>query len=220
MTVGNDSANCQRVRGAKADIVVLKRLNFEASVMTSILDNPAIRQAVLSVSVEQYHRLGESGLIHENTELLKGVIVEKMIKSPAHSWLVQSLVDWLRANLPPDVHVRQEQPLTFADSEPEPDVAVVAGCPDDYRSAHPSTALLVIEVAISSGELDREKAHVYAAAGIPEYLIILPEDNCVEVYSVPQLSAYSNLRKCGRGERLHLTSLPHVVLELGTWFRD
>ena len=188
--------------------------------MTSILDNPAIRQAILSVSVEQYHRLGEAGLIHENTELLKGVIVEKMIKSPAHSWLVQFLVDWLRANLPPDLHVRQEQPLTFADSEPEPDLAVVAGGPDDYRSAHPSTALLVIEVAVSSGELDREKAHVYAAAGISEYLIVLPEENCVEAYSLPQLSAYSHVRKLARGELLNLTSLPHAALQLSTLFRD
>jgi len=36
--------------------------------MSSILDNPAIRQAILSVSVEQYHRLGETGLIPVNTE--------------------------------------------------------------------------------------------------------------------------------------------------------
>jgi hypothetical protein len=43
----------------------------------SILDNPAVRQAVLPVTVEQYHRWGESGLIRENTELLRGIIVEK-----------------------------------------------------------------------------------------------------------------------------------------------
>ena len=187
--------------------------------MTSILDNPAIRQAILSVSVEQYHRLGESGLIPVNTELLKGVIVEKTIKSPVHSWLVQFMVDWLRQDLPPGLHVRQEQPLTFADSEPEPDVAVVSGCPDDYQSAHPSTALLVIEVAVSSGELDREKAHVYAAAGVSEYLVVLPGESVVEVYSVPHQSAYATVRKFDRGELLNLTSLPHAVLDLGTLFR-
>ena len=111
--------------------------------MPSILDNPAIRQAALVVTVEQYHRLGETGVIAEKTELLKGVIVEKMVKSPLHSWLVQSLVEWLRKDLPPGLHVRQEQPLTFADSEPEPDVAVVVGSSADYRSSHPSTAVLV-----------------------------------------------------------------------------
>jgi Uma2 family endonuclease len=186
--------------------------------MTSILDNPAVRQAVLSVSVEQYHRLGESGVIPENTELLKGVIVGKMIKSPMHTWLVQFLVDRLKTNLPPGLHVRQEQPLTFTDSEPEPDIAVVAGCPDDYRSAHPSSAVLVIEVAVSSAELDREKANLYAAAGITEYLIIVPDQKCVEAHSHPHSAAYTTVRKFGRGEILSSTSLPQVKLELNTLF--
>jgi Uma2 family endonuclease len=188
--------------------------------MTSILDNPAIRQAVLPVSVEQYHRLGETGLIPENTELLKGVIVGKMIKSPMHSWLVQFLIDWFRANLPPGLHVRQEQPLTFSDSEPEPDVAVVSGSPDDYRSAHPTTAILVIEVAVSSAELDREKANVYAAAGVPEYLIVLPDEKRVEVHREPQASGYSTMRGFGPGEILNLSLLPRVALPLGSLLGD
>ena len=188
--------------------------------MTSILDNPAIRQAVLPVSVEQYHRLGQTGLIPESTELLKGVIVGKMIKSPMHSWLVQFLIDWFRANLPPDLHVRQEQPLTFSDSEPEPDVAVVSGSPDDYRSAHPTTAVLVIEVAVSSAELDREKANVYAAAGVPEYLMVLPEEKRVEVRTGPQASGYSTMRRFGPAETLNLSLLPRVALPLSALLGD
>jgi hypothetical protein len=82
-----------------------------------------VRDAVLPFSVEQYHKLGEAGIIAQDTELLRGVIVEKTVNSPEHSWLVQKLVDWLRATVPAGWHVRQEQPLTFADSEPEPDIA-------------------------------------------------------------------------------------------------
>ena len=52
--------------------------------MFSILENNAVRDAVLPISVEQYHQLGESGILQGNTELLRGVIVEKMIKSPKH----------------------------------------------------------------------------------------------------------------------------------------
>ena len=164
--------------------------------MPSILDNPAIRQAALFVTVEQYHRLGETGVIAEKTELLEGVIVEKMVKSPLHSWRVQSLVEWLRKDLPPGLHVRQEQPLTFADSEPEPDVAVVIGSSADYRSSHPSTAVLVIEVALSSAEVDRAKASLYAAAGVSEYLIVLPDEHRVEAYTRPQGAAFSHQRSC------------------------
>src|SRR5687768_6437915 len=124
--------------------------------VASILDNAAVRNAALPISVEQYHRLGETGIIPQNTELLHGVIVEKMVKSPQHSWLVQRLADWLRSNLPSDCHLRQEQPLTFVDSEPEPDLAVVRGQPDDFRRQHPRTAEWVIEVAISSEDIDRQ----------------------------------------------------------------
>lgn len=188
--------------------------------MSSLLDNPAIRQAALSVTVEQYHRLGETGVIGENTELLQGVIVEKMVKSPLHSWLVQYLVEWLRNGLQPGAHVRQEQPLTFADSEPEPDVAVVAGEPANYRASHPSTAFLVIEVAISSAEVDRAKANLYAAAAVLEYVIVLPDERRVDVYTHPDVPGYSQQRSFRPGDVLTLTSLPPRRLEVSTLFND
>ncbi len=187
--------------------------------MSSMLDIPAIRQAALAVTVEQYHRLGQTGVIPKKTELLRGVIIKKMIKSPLHSWLVQVLSDWLKARVPDGMHVRQEQPLTFADSEPEPDLAVVSGSPDDYRFAHPTTATLVIEVAVSSAEMDRAKADLYAVAGVCEYLIVLPEESCVELYTSPETTEYSVVRTVGRGRVLNLTSLPGVQLELDRIFR-
>ena len=56
------------------------------------------------------------------------------------------------------------------DSEPEPDAAIVPA--GDYDHAHPTTALLVIEIADSSLARDRRKAGLYAAAGIPECWIV------------------------------------------------
>ncbi|MFO7906126.1 MAG: Uma2 family endonuclease [Planctomycetota bacterium] len=188
--------------------------------MPSILENPAVRRAAVSVSVEQYHRLGRMGIIHENTELLEGVIVRKMIKSPLHSWLVQFLVESLKANVPRGFHVRQEQPLTFVGSEPEPDVAVVSGSPDDYRRAHPSKAVLVIEVAVASAAVDREKAKLYAAAGVAEYLVILPDEKCIEAYSSPSSSGYGCVCALGCGDSLRLNSVPRFELKVDDLFRD
>ncbi len=34
-------------------------------------------------------------------------------------------------------------------SEPEPDIAVVTGSARDYRDAHPSTAVLIVEVGLT-----------------------------------------------------------------------
>ncbi len=47
--------------------------------------------------------------------------------------------------------VRVQLPAALdSSSEPEPDVAVVEGGPRDYRDAHPTTALLMVEVSDTS----------------------------------------------------------------------
>src|SRR5947209_6966391 len=92
------------------------------------------------VSIEAYHALGEAGLVPKNTELLYGTVYKKMSKSPLHSFLVMRLLRLLQAALPPGCLLRSEQPITCADSEPEPDVSIVLGVEDDFRSRHPRTA--------------------------------------------------------------------------------
>lgn len=75
------------------------------------------------------------------------------------------------------------------DSEPEPDLAVVPW--GDYRDEHPTTALLVIEVADTSLEADRSfKADEYAAAGVPEYRIVDVRGRTIEVCRDPQPTGY------------------------------
>lgn len=186
--------------------------------MASIFDNAAIREAALPITVAQYHQLGEAGIIAQDTELLRGVIVEKMVKSPEHSWLVQRLVDWLRDALPSGWHVRQEQPLTFGDSEPEPDIAVVAGAPDDYRGEHPLTAALVIEVAIWSEALDREKSLACAEAGVDEFWLVLPQKRAIEVLSRPTPAGYADRRQATAGDEISAIKLPGLRLSLGELF--
>lgn len=185
--------------------------------MSSILDNPAIRQAALPVTIDQYHRMGDAGLISQRTELLSGVIVEKMNKSPNHSWIVQFLMDCLRQSTPENTHLRQEQPLTFGESEPEPDIALVVGQRDDYRHAHPTTAMLVIEVAVSSAAIDREKARLYAAAGVQEYIIILPDEKAIEIYTQPRATGFAQ-RRLNPGSRLELSSLSGRSIDVDRLF--
>ncbi len=104
------------------------------------------------LSVQAYHALGEMGLIPERTELLYGQVFCKMPKSPFHALLLMRLLDLLRRATPPGVHVRQDQPILCADSEPEPDLSVVRGSIEDYASEHPRTAELVVEVCVTSHE--------------------------------------------------------------------
>src|SRR5207249_9090410 len=106
------------------------------------------------MSVSDYHRAGEMGMLGEDVELLRGIVFKKMPKSPLHELVSQKLMLVLLAQVPKEFQVRRESPLTLRDSEPEPDVSVVRGKPDDWAKAHPRTAHLLVELAVGSVALD------------------------------------------------------------------
>ena len=99
----------------------------------------------------------------------------------------------LQEAIPPGFILLREDPLTFADSEPEPDLAVVRGEEQEFADRHPPTAELVIEIAITSVALDREKAAIYAEAGVVEYWIVLPAERRDEVRRNPVNGVYLDL---------------------------
>ena len=107
--------------------------------------------------------------------------------------MVAFLQTWLGTMVDGKLHIRSEQPLTLSDSEPEPDLAVVSGDINEYRSRHPSTASFVIEVALNSEAVDRRKAEIYAAAGVLEYWIVLPSSKSIAVFRSPSAGLY---REC------------------------
>jgi Uma2 family endonuclease len=181
--------------------------------MTSLLSNPVIRDAVVPLSVEQYRRMGESGIIDEKTELIDGVILQKMIKSPLHTLAVKRLLEALRPNLPAGFELRKEEPLGLMRSEPEPDISIVAEDSYDPRKDHPTTAALVIEVAISSEAIDRAKTSIYATAGIPEYWLVLPAKKSVERFTEPSGHAYQVHEMFGFDRRIQLASPLNLAVD-------
>ena len=107
-----------------------------------------------------------------------------MSKSFLHTKLSAALLELLQQSVGREWWVRKEDPLTFSDSEPEPDLSVVKGTRDDYEE-HPMTAALVVEIAGNSVAEDREIASLYAAAGVQEYWIVNANARTVEVYRHP-----------------------------------
>jgi len=186
--------------------------------MSSILELSAVRRRVSPLSVETYHALSEQGLVDERTELLRGVIVEKMTKSPLHVSVVDRLYEILRAACRPELLVRKENPLTLSDSEPEPDLAIVVGTLGDFRKSHPRTARWVAEVVVSSEEIDREKAGLYAEAGVEEFWLVLPEAGTIEIYTRPKSGVYTDKRIVRRGEELASEVLPALKAKLDVVF--
>ena len=182
--------------------------------MLSVLDEPAFRQRVSRLSVKEYHQLGEFNENGKRTELLRGIVLEKMSKSPLHGAIASMLQDILTPQLPAGFIMRREEPLTLRDSEPEPDSAIVPGKRSDYLNQHPKSAALAIEVAVNSPEIDRALAEIYAEAGVAEYWIVLPQERLVEVYRNPEGSRYREMCTFSRGEELASEGVPGVRLVL------
>jgi Uma2 family endonuclease len=141
-------------------------------------------------SVDQYHAIIRAGILTEDdpVELLEGWLVTKMPKNPKHRVVTRLIRQALENLVAPGWYVDTQEPLTTADSEPEPDVMVVRGETRRYLDRHPSPqdVSLVIEVADSSLQRDRTlKKRLYAAAGILVYWIVNLIDNQIEVYTDP-----------------------------------
>ena len=146
--------------------------------------------------------MGELGLLGENYELLHGYIIEKMPKSPLHECISQKLLMILFKSAPSTFTVRPERPLSIGDSEPEPDISVVRGVPDDWRNSHPSTAELVVEISISSVDADLKKAEIYASANVPEYWLVRAEDCEIDVFRNPVGGRYDVKETVRAGDTL------------------
>lgn len=151
-------------------------------------------------SVEEYVRLTSLGLFDgEKLELLFGEIIQKeMPQRPAHRLAISLILPIALGWSGPNHHVLCQLPLQLGTSVPEPDFALVPGEPRDYSDAHPTTAVLVIEVSDTTLESDQTtKALLYASAGIADYWIVNLVERTLEVRRQPGASGYRSLQTFG-----------------------
>jgi len=134
----------------------------------------------------EYERLVDLGMFRpdERLELIDGALVVREPQGSRHAATVRRVLAALRRVLGDDRQIDSQLPIALdLDSEPEPDVAVVPRDPGAYRDGHPSSAVLIVEVAERSYRIDREyKASLYARAGVPDYWIVDLAHDTVEVH--------------------------------------
>ena len=137
----------------------------------------------------EYDRLIEIGFFDddERIELLGGQLVVREPQHTPHATAVRLVDKALRRVFGAGWDVRAGLPVALDDeSEPEPDVCVVPGGPREYRDAHPSRPVLIVEVALSSLAIDRRiKSGLYARARIADYWIVNLPERQVEVHRHP-----------------------------------
>jgi Uma2 family endonuclease len=141
------------------------------------------------MSRTRYERLVEAGMFgpEDRIELLDGLLVAREPQGGRHATAVALVRAALEKAFGRSFYIREEKPIALDEtSEPEPDVVVVPGRPRDYRDAHPSRPVLIVEVADTSLALDRlRKGGLYARAGTADYWVINLVDEVLEVYREP-----------------------------------
>jgi len=157
---------------------------------------------------QQYDQMIEVGILDEDdrVELINGEIVATRPVSPQRAVGICLILEALRSASLEGFLIRPRGPLAFdPDSEPEPDIAVVEGHHMETFHHHPTSAILVIEVADASLLKERtQKARLYARHGIPEYWILNVVDDCLEVYRDPDPAskAYQTKLTLHRGDSI------------------
>jgi Uma2 family endonuclease len=171
----------------------------------------------------EFESMGEAGILRKDArlELIEGEIVEMSPIGSRHAACVKFLSRFLNRAVGDEFIVSTQDPIRLNDfSEPQPDVALLRLRDDFYKNAHPTPAdvLLVIEVADTSVEYDRQvKASLYAKAGIAEYWLVNLPDEQIEIYARPENGAYqlvTHARGPDAAESHSLASLSVSVAEV------
>ncbi len=187
-------------------------------------------------SVAEFTRLTAANILpdSDNLELVRDTIFRQAAQSPARTAYITRLLKTLVSLLGDLATLRCQAPLNLSpDSQPEPDFALVRNRPDDYLSAHPSAAdvLLLIEISDSSLDYDRRiKLPLHAEAGIEHYWIFnlgvrvacRRQYRILETYS--QLlalgceSTYRNQQNLTPEQAIALPNFPTLTLPLAPYF--
>jgi Uma2 family endonuclease len=172
-------------------------------------------------TVDEFYRMAEAGIFQadDRVELIEGEIVEMVPIGSHHAGVVKHLIALLSPLISADQAILSVQdPVRLSElSEPEPDIALLRPRSDFYSESHPGPmdVLLIIEVADSSAEADREiKAPLYARAGIAEVWVIDVEGRLLDVYHHPFSGTYAFHVTAARGDTVSPEALPDVRLKV------
>jgi Uma2 family endonuclease len=169
-------------------------------------------------TADDYQRMGRAGILSKDdrVELIDGEIVAMTPIGPRHNAAVnratRAMV--LAVGNRAIVQVQGSVRLDLY-HEPQPDLVLLRPRADDYASQlpGPSDILLIVEVADSSSDYDREvKSRVYAKAGIGEYWLADLTENAVFVFSAPQSDTYQDSARYQHGQSIAPHALPDSIV--------
>jgi Uma2 family endonuclease len=147
-------------------------------------------------TVEEYHRMGETGLLPPDArvELIEGQVVDMSPIGRMHNSVVDRLNRLLIQRLGDAAIVRVQGSVRLSNiTEPQPDVAVLRPRDDFYASvmAGPNDIVVMIEVSDTTLRYDRKiKLPLYARSAVPAVWIVDVNARTILVASDPTDGRY------------------------------
>jgi Uma2 family endonuclease len=175
-------------------------------------------------TVTDYSRMLESGILDEDdrVELIDGEVRCMSPIGSLHVFVVNRLNAILTQQLAERAVVSVQNPLILDDfTEPQPDIVVMRMRDDFYKHAlaGPNDVLLIIEVADSSLEYDRdEKIPRYAQMQIPEVWLVDVEAEEVVRYSEPEGQSYRQSPVFETGQELASVAIESLRIPIDDIF--
>ncbi len=140
---------------------------------------------------EQFHQLGNAAFFEgQRVILMEGEILVMPPIGDLHAGIVTVASAVLRDVFGPGFFVREEKSFDVGNAtDPQPDIAVVAGTMREFLYQGITNVALIVEVSDSTIAYDRsKKASLYAKAGVADYWVINLDQKPpqVEIHRQPQ----------------------------------
>jgi hypothetical protein len=169
------------------------------------------------VSASMFDRMIETGVIDRESrvELLDGVLVGLEEVKPQHIDRINTLNERLVLQFHTRARVSCQNSIELPqDGRPQPDFALIKADTPKDRYAHPEDVLLLIEIADTTLQKDRDlKAAIYARDSVAEYWILNLQTEELEVHRDPQDERYKTLFTVPKGQPQTCLAFPNDPID-------
>ena len=187
--------------------------------------NMAVELKRWRFTLDEYHRMGETGILGEDdrVELIEGEIIQMSAIGSRHAATVARIQHLFSTRLGSRAVIWSQNPLLLPrhQSEPRPDILVLAPRVDFYASRLPEPAdvWLLIEVADSSLFYDRgTKFPLYSRAGVAEAWLANIDARRLEMHQGRGRARYRNVRLPTEDETFSPAAFPGLTLTVRELF--
>jgi Uma2 family endonuclease len=172
------------------------------------------------ITVEDYHRMAEEGLLNEDSrvELIEGEIIDMAPIGISHNCAVDRLNERLVEAVARRASVRVQGSFRLSNiTEPQPDLILLKRRDDFYahKFAAGDDTLLVVEVSDTTLRYDRNvKVPLYAKYGIPEVWIVDLENSRLHFFRSLTDGSYTSVSATAEPGLTGLPGLDGVRVDL------